>query len=127
MYQQLQTYKQIIPSLFTYNVILIVSDGWFARVGTLSSEYSRFMEWKTGDGLTIVDTKRESALEPMLKGLLNKRTLLDLIRHFIVFEKNHQEGGCLSSILCGEQGHRVHHSGSLAVSKRRSEEFFEPS
>jgi hypothetical protein len=86
-FQQLQTYKQVIPSLFTFNAVLIVSDGWFAKVGTLSSDYSRFMEWKTGDGVTIVDTKQESALEPMIKGLLNKRTLLDLIRHFIVFEK----------------------------------------
>ncbi|MDP3695408.1 MAG: type I restriction endonuclease subunit R [Desulfocapsaceae bacterium] len=66
---------------------MIVSDGWFAKVGTISSGYPRFMEWKTGDGETIVDTKRESALEPMIKGLLNKRTLLDIIRHFIVFEK----------------------------------------
>ena len=90
-YQQLQTYKHLIPSLFIYNAILIVSDGWFARVGTLSSEYPRFMEWKTGDGETIVDTRRESALEPMLKGLLNKRTLLDLIRHFIVFEKTREK------------------------------------
>jgi type I restriction enzyme, R subunit len=86
-FHQLQTYKQLIPSLFTFNAVLIISDGWFAKVGTLSSDYSRFMEWKTGDGETIVDTKRESALEPMIRGLLNKRTLLDLIRHFIVFEK----------------------------------------
>ena len=69
-YQQLQTYKQLIPSLFIYNAILVASDGWFARVGTLSSEYPRFMEWKTGDGETIVDTRRESALEPMIKGLV---------------------------------------------------------
>ncbi len=90
-YQQLQTYKQLIPSLFIYNAILVVSDGWFARVGTLSSEYPRFMEWKTGDGETIVDTRSESALEPMLKGLLNKKTLLDLIRHFIVFEETREK------------------------------------
>ena len=90
-YQQLQTYKQLIPSLFIYNAILVVSDGWFARVGTLSSEYPRFMEWKTGDGETIVDTRRESALEPMLKGLLSKKTLLDLIRHFIVFEETREK------------------------------------
>jgi len=90
-FQQLQTYKQLIPSLFTWNALLIVSDGWFARVGTLSSEFPRFMEWKTGDGVAIVDTKRESALAPMLKGLLNKHTLLDLLRHFLVFEKTKEK------------------------------------
>ena len=59
-FNQLQTYKQLIPSLFTCNAVLIISDGWFAKVGTLSSDYSRFMEWKTGDGETIVDTKRRN-------------------------------------------------------------------
>ncbi len=46
------------------------------------------MEWKTADGETIVDAKVEPELEPMIKGLLNKKTLLDIVRHFIVFEKN---------------------------------------
>ena len=86
-FNQLQTYKQLIPSLFTTNAFLVVSDGWFAKIGTISSDYPRFMEWKTADGETIVDAKRESELEPMIKGLLNKKTLLDVIRHFIVFEK----------------------------------------
>lgn len=90
-YNQLQTYKQLIPTLFTYNAFLIVSDGWFAKAGTLSSEYNRFMEWKTADGETIIDNKREPEMEPMLKGLLNKKTLLDVIRHFIVFEKTKEK------------------------------------
>ncbi|WP_121355721.1 type I restriction endonuclease subunit R [Flavisolibacter nicotianae] len=86
-YQQLQTYKQTVPSLFHYNAFLIASDGWFAKAGTLSSDYSRFMEWKTADGEHIVDTEHEAELEPMLKGMLNKKALLDILRHFIVFEK----------------------------------------
>lgn len=49
------------------------------------------MEWKTADGETIVDAKRESELEPMIKGLLNKKTLLDVIRHFVVFEKTKEK------------------------------------
>ena len=86
-YQQLQTYKSTIPSLFQYNCFMIASDGWFAKAGTLSSDYSRFMEWKTADGENIVDTEHEAELEPMLKGMLNKKALLDIIRYFIVFEK----------------------------------------
>ncbi|WKZ16526.1 hypothetical protein [Candidatus Jettenia sp. AMX1] len=45
------------------------------------------MEWKTADGETIVDARVEPELEPMIKRLLNKKTLLDVIRHFIVFEE----------------------------------------
>jgi len=90
-YNQLQTYKQLVPSLFNYNTFLLVSDGWFAKAGTLSSDYSRFMEWKTSDGITVVDSLREPEMEPMIKGLLNKETLLDVIRHFIVFEKTKEK------------------------------------
>ncbi len=86
-YQQLQTYKGTIPSLFGYNAFMIASDGWFAKAGTLSSDYSRYAEWKTADGEHIVDTEHEAELEPMLKGMLNKESLLDIIRYFIVFEK----------------------------------------
>lgn len=90
-FNQLQTYKQLIPSLFTYNAFLIATDGWFAKSGTLSSAYSRFMEWKTADGETIVNTQNEPEMEPMIKGLLNKRTLLDVVRHFIVYEKTKEK------------------------------------
>jgi type I restriction enzyme R subunit len=90
-FNQMQTYKQLIPSLFTYNAFMMISDGWFAKSGTVSSNYSRFMEWKTADGVSIVDTQTQPEMEPMIKGLLNKRTLLDVIRHFIVFEKTKEE------------------------------------
>jgi type I restriction enzyme R subunit len=89
-FRQLQTYKKLIPSLFRYNAFMIASDGWFAKAGAISSDYNRFMEWKTADGIHIVDTKMEPEMEPMIKGLLNKQTLLDVIRHFIVFEQGRE-------------------------------------
>ncbi|MDP1544911.1 MAG: type I restriction endonuclease subunit R [Anaerolineales bacterium] len=90
-FRQLQTYQQLIPSLFTYNAFLIISDGWFAKAGTLSSDYPRFMEWKTADGETIIDSKTQPELELMIRGLLNKKTLLDCVRHFIVFEHTREK------------------------------------
>ncbi|MFZ3079265.1 MAG: type I restriction endonuclease subunit R [Bellilinea sp.] len=90
-FHQLQTYQQVIPSLFTCNAFEIISDGWFAKAGTISSDYSRFMEWKSEDGVRVVDSKHEPELEPLIKGLLNKHTLLDVIRHFIVFEKTKEK------------------------------------
>lgn len=86
-YEQIQTYKATIPSLFTYNAFCVISDGLECRAGTISSDFSRFMSWKTVDG------KQESSkfipqLETLLKGMLNRATFLDLIRNFIVFEKS---------------------------------------
>ena len=86
-FSQLQTYKKAIPSLFTYNELLIVSDGWEALCGTVTSDWGRFMSWKTKDGRTTADTLQPQ-MEVMFKGMLNKQTLLDLIHHFIVFEKS---------------------------------------
>ena len=86
-YNQLQTYKQAIPSLFTYNELLIVSDGWDALCGTVTSDFGRFMSWKTKDGETTAD-HLQPQMEVMFYGMLNKKTLLDLIRQFVVFEKS---------------------------------------
>lgn len=86
-FNQLQTYKQAIPSLFIYNGLLIISDGWDARCGTVTSDYGRFMTWKTKDGKTTAD-HLQPQMEVMFHGMLNKHTLLDLIRQFIVFEKS---------------------------------------
>ncbi len=86
-YNQLQTYKQAIPSLFNYNELLIVSDGWDALCGTLTSDFGRFMSWKTKDGKTTAD-HLQPQMEVMFLGMLNKQTLLDLICQFIVFEKS---------------------------------------
>lgn len=86
-FNQLQTYKQAISSLFTYNSLLVISDGWDARCGTITSDYGRFMTWKTKDGQTTAD-HLQPQMEVMFHGMLNKYTLLDLIRQFIVFEKS---------------------------------------
>ncbi|MBP9185894.1 MAG: type I restriction endonuclease subunit R [Bacteroidia bacterium] len=86
-FDQLQTYKSTIPSLFTYNAICVISDGMECKAGSVSAGFSRFMTWKSYDG------KKEASrfipqLEILLKGMLNPSTLLDLVRNFIVFEKS---------------------------------------
>lgn len=89
-YKQLQTYKAIIPSLFTYNGFMVISDGLEAKAGSLSAGMSRFMSWKSSDGKAEA-SHLVSQLETLINGMLNKATLLDLIRHFIVFEKSKKE------------------------------------
>jgi type I site-specific deoxyribonuclease, HsdR family len=87
-YNQLQTYKETIPSLFTYNEILIISDGMEARAGSLTSGFDRFLAWKLVDGETISKTNQ---LETIIKGLLNKETIIDFIKNFVVFQKSKYE------------------------------------
>ncbi|MFN3603444.1 MAG: type I restriction endonuclease subunit R [Leptonema sp. (in: bacteria)] len=85
-YNQLQTYKEQIPSLFKYNEILVISDGIEARAGTISSEPERFMQWKTIDGEK--PKKDLTEIEILIRGMFPKERLPDLIRNFIVFEKD---------------------------------------
>lgn len=89
-FQQIETYKAIIPSLFTFNSFVIVSDGFEAKAGSISSGFSRFMSWKSADGKAEA-SHLVSQLETLINGMLNKETLIDLVRHFIVFEKSSRE------------------------------------
>ena len=89
-YKQIQTYKSTIPSLFTYNAFCIISDGLEAKAGTISAGLSRFMAWKSADGKSEA-SKLVSQVETMITGMLNKVTLLDLVRSFIVYEKSTKE------------------------------------
>jgi len=89
-FTQLQNYKNAIPSLFYYNAVLVASDGLDARAGTISSDISRFLAWKSSDGFKE-DTATTPQIETLIKGMVSKNVLLDLIRHFIVFEKSKKE------------------------------------
>ena len=89
-FKQIQTYKETIPALFTYNAICVISDGLDARAGSVSAGFSRYMAWKTVDGLEEA-SRLTSAIETLIQGMLNKKTLLDLVQNFIVFEKSKKE------------------------------------
>ena len=68
-YNQHQTYKREIPSLFTYNALLVISDGLLARAGSLTAGFNRFSTWKTPTG--DIDTNE---LEILTNGLLSRHT-----------------------------------------------------
>lgn len=84
-YNQLKTYQSQIPSLFHFNEILMISEGIEARSGTLTSDFQRFMPWKTikGEKNALV-TMLE--MEVLIRGMFNKKVLMDLICHFIVYD-----------------------------------------
>ena len=84
-YNQLQTYKEEISSLFNYNEILIISDGTEARAGTLTSEKEWFLPWKTIDGKEIAP-KALPQLQVLLEGMFEKTRIIDMVRNFIVYQ-----------------------------------------
>lgn len=89
-FRQLQNYKASISSLFQYNSVLGASDGFDAISGTISSDFSRFVAWKSSDG-SKEDKATVPQIETLIKGMLKKERLLDLIRQFTVFEKTKKE------------------------------------
>ena len=96
-FNQLQTYKEVIPSLFCYNGALVASDGLDAKAGSLTSGWSRFMAWKTMDGKKV-DSAQTPQLVTLIRGMLRPDVLLDLIRYFSVFEQVKKEDVCTGVI-----------------------------
>ena len=84
-FQQLQTYKVEVPSLFATNAVLVVSDGVEARTGTLTAGREWFKPWRTISGETLADAHIPE-LQVVIDGLLAPQRFLDLVRDFLVFE-----------------------------------------
>ena len=108
-FNQLQTYKTQIPSLFVYNEAMVISDGVEARIGTLTADREWFMPWRTIEGEELADT-RLPQLRVVLEGVFEKQRFLDLIRHFIVFED--VGGGVLVKKMAG---YHQYHAVNVAV------------
>jgi type I restriction enzyme, R subunit len=103
-FNQLQTYKSQITSLFRTNAVLVISDGIAARIGSLTADRERFMPWRTVAG-DAPAAKGTPELETVLKGVFDRRRLLDLVKDFIVFGDT---GSDVSKILAGyHQFHAV--------------------
>lgn len=84
-YHQLQTYREEIPDLFNYNEALVVSDGFTARVGSLTADPERFLPWRTlkhEDDRPMV----EFEIEKVVRGFFDRELFLDYLKHFILFE-----------------------------------------
>ena len=103
-WNQLQTYKSELPTLFAMNAALVVSDGNEARVGTLTGGWEWFKPWRTVTGETLADSHL-TELQVMLQGVFEPRRFLAMVRDFIVFE---DDGGSLAKKMAGyHQFHAV--------------------
>ena len=106
-FNQLQTYKDQIPSLFRTNAMLVTSDGLHAHLGSLTANLERFMPWRTVDG-SAVAPKGAPELGTVIEGVFEKARFLTLIRDFTVFADT---GSGLVKIVAGyHQFHAVRHA-----------------
>lgn len=83
-FNQLQTYKADIPTIFNYNAFLITSDGINAKVGTISSDFDRFMFWRTVDGNGEAPSSTPQ-LKVMLQGMMDKKRILEIVTKYTFF------------------------------------------
>ena len=84
-YKQVKNYQLDIPSLFKYNAFNVISDGLETKVGTITSNFSRYMVWKSENGEKPEENKMDF-FTVVLNGMFPKARLLDIIRNFIVFQ-----------------------------------------
>lgn len=103
-FNQFETYKSDIPSLFQYNELLVISDGTEARAGTVSSGWEWFLPWRTIDARNIAP-KGTPELEVLIKGMFDGQRFLDIIRHFILFEVD--ETKVIKKVAAYHQYHAV--------------------
>ncbi|WP_434703724.1 type I restriction endonuclease subunit R [Pseudomonas sp. Z1-12] len=103
-FNQLQTYKDEISDLFNSNAALVVSDGWTARVGSLTANAERMLPWRTI--LNEDDRPRlQMELETAVRGFFKPELFLDYVRHFVLFE---QDGDSIVKKIAGyHQFHAV--------------------
>ena len=104
-FRQIQTYKQEISALFTYNEAVVISDGLEARIGSLTADTEWFLPWRTIEGEDEARST-ELELEILIKGVFEKNRFLRYLKHFIVFEET--EGGTIAKKIAGyHQFHAV--------------------
>ena len=94
----LRGYKDTIPSLFWYNALIILSNGSESKFGSLTAEWEHFAEWKR---IADEDEPGEVSLETILKGICNRRRLLDIIENFTLFKE--ARGGLIKLISKNHQ------------------------
>ena len=111
-YDQLQTYKHQIPSLFVHNALLCISDGMEARVGSLTSPPERFLPWRTVEGEKPASSSIPQ-LRVVIEGLFDRQRLLDFLHYFIVFEE--EKTGTVKKVAGYHQFHAVNNALEATV------------
>ena len=105
-FNQLQTYKEQIPSLFAYNEVLVVSDGIEARIGSLTADRERFMPWRTIDGETLAPADDARSSRCWSRASSSGGASSTWSAHFVVFE-DEGDGELIKKLAGYHQFHAV--------------------
>lgn len=116
-YDQIQTYKEQTPDVFEYNEVLVISDGSEARLGSLSANAERFLQWRTIDGINLDPLGQFNELETLVRGVLAPQFLLDYLRYFVLFE---DDGSLVKKIAGYHQFHAVRAAIEQVVAASRA-------
>lgn len=90
-FNQIQTYKNKLDDLYKYNALNIISDGHNALYGTITSVFDRYSIWKKESLDGEVKNDEVFKINTLIKGMLNKETILDLIKNFVIFNDDDQK------------------------------------
>jgi type I restriction enzyme R subunit len=118
-YDQIQTYKDQVADVFTYNELLVISDGTEARMGSLSANAERFMQWRTIDGVALDPLGKFQELETLVRGVLAPAYLLDYLRFFVLFE---DDGTLVKKVAGYHQFHAVRAAVEQVVTAASTDE-----
>ncbi|MGA3129084.1 MAG: type I restriction endonuclease subunit R [Candidatus Dormibacteria bacterium] len=80
----LTDYRDTIPRIFTPNGFVILSNGAETRVGTISSQWEHFLEWKK---INSEGEQGRVSLETAIRGMCEPTRLLDIVRNFTIFQE----------------------------------------
>lgn len=80
-------YIDTIPKIFHHNAIVMFGNGEQAKIGTITSKWEHFHEWKR----LIENEPGAVDMETLLKGICEKRNFLDLLENFILFDESRGE------------------------------------
>jgi type I restriction enzyme R subunit len=121
-WQQLQTYKKDLPTLCSYNEIMVASDGLTARAGTRTADWERFAPWRTIDGASLAPAT-QAGLEVLTRGVFNPKYFLDLVRFFVTFEDDGASGNATLSkkMAAYHQFHAVNKAVACSVEAASTE------